>query len=212
MAQTHLEVFPSEYHMLKFFGKYLPLLDVDTSAKLTPYLYKYDGNLVLARNLFEFLTQIESLVGLGINTKASVQKGKAILVFFDKELKDAEEFSKNAKPKLGDNHKIITVPTVSVSDIITTDTIQTTNPPASDVIIENNGKEPVIPQEKVITVEDAEEQQRKLDIMKQAEELRDDSKKAAAKSALEEFALKHNVSLSKAKTFDGMLEDLKAAL
>jgi hypothetical protein len=45
-----------------------------------------------------------------------------------------------------------------------------------------------------------------------AEALRNDGAKSAAKAALEAYALGHGVSLIKSKTFDGMLEDLKAAL
>ena len=71
MAQSHLEVFQSEYHMLKFFGQYLPKLDVDASTRLAPFLYSYDKELVLARNLYEFLIQVEEMTALGINTYAS---------------------------------------------------------------------------------------------------------------------------------------------
>lgn len=210
MAQTHLEVFPSEYHMLQFFGKYLPKLDVPASAKLAPFLYKYDGNFVVARSLYEFLNQMEELIALDINTRASTQKGKAFLVFFDKKPKDAEKFAANSSPEINKSENVIVVPQVEVSDVITTELV---NPEPQEtithVVTDNPVTEPIVTE---ISVEESEKKEQKLAIMAEAESFRDDSKKAAAKAELEKFALDKGISLSKAKTFDDMLKDLEAAL
>lgn len=213
MAQPHLEVFASEFHMLQFFGKYLPKLDVTASARLAPFLYKYEGNLVLARNLYDFLTQMEELTALSINIKASLQKGKAFLVFFDKELKDAEKFAANSTPRLKED-SALTIP-VDISRADVSSLIQTTLPSESETEVNLGGgslEKPLVvevtpeaPTEKVFSED-------QLSILAQAEALRDDTKKGAAKAALEQFALGKGISLSKAKTFDGMLEDLRASL
>lgn len=203
MAQAHLEVFPSEYHMLQFFGKYLPKLDVDASGRLAPFLYAYDGELVLARNLYEFLTQIEKMTALGINTLASVQKGRSYLVFFDDKPKTPEKFLENISEINAARENII--PVEKKEEVVIAPLVQTTIiDPTQEV------KEPVEEntEEKVETRTEAE----KAEILEKAESFRDDSKKAAAKSELEAFALTHGISLSKAKTFDAMLEDLKAGL
>ena len=203
MAQAHLEVFPSEYHMLQFFGKYLPKLDVDASGRLAPFLYAYDGELVLARNLYEFLTQIEKMTALGINTLASVQKGRSYLVFFDDKPKTPEKFLENISEINAARENII--PVEKKEEVVIAPLVQTTIiDPTQEV------KEPVEEntEQKVETRTEAE----KAEILEKAESFRDDSKKAAGKSELEAFALTHGISLSKAKTFDAMLEDLKAGL
>ncbi|QYC52515.1 hypothetical protein [Salmonella phage SSBI34] len=190
MAKPHLEVFASEFHMLQFFGKYLPKLDVHTSGRLAPFLYVYDNKQVLARNFFEFLTHMEELTALNIDTRASVQKNRAFMVFFNEQLKDPAKFVANVSAKVR----------------------------AAEVTGEEVQKhEPIVSSEVVETVTETKEEVKesskdKEEILAKAESLRDDSKKAAAKAALEAFAMEHGVSLSKAKTFDAMLEDLKAAL
>lgn len=204
MAQAHLEVFQSEFHMLQFFGKYLPKLDVDASARLAPFLYSYDSELVLARNLYEFLTQIESMTALGINTLASVQKGNAFLIFFDDEIKSPEKFRESVGEIAAARANVIPEDTTEVQEPLVSLVQTTVVEPTPEV------KEEVV--EVVVAEETARSDEDKAEILAKAETLRDDSKKAAAKAALEAFALELGVSLSKAKTFDAMLEDLKAAL
>lgn len=212
MSKPHFEVFSSEYHMLQFFGKYLPGLDVATSAKLSPFLYKYDNKLILSRNLYEFLTQMEELTALGIDTRASTQKGKSFLIFFNEQPKDAEDFSSQAVGDISSASTVITLPAVEIGDVITTEvpngqvsldtvsaTVEHDKPAPAPVAIE--------------TVIDANnEDLEKEEFLKQAEALRDDTKKAASKAELEKLALTKGISLSKAKTFDDMMEDLKLAL
>lgn len=201
MAQPHLEVFQSEYHMLKFFGQYLPKLDVDASARLSPFLYSYDNELVMGRNLYEFLNQIEAMTALGINTIASVQKGAAFLIFFDETPKTPEKFLESIKEIKAARANVI--PEDKVEETPLTGLVQTTViEPAPEV------KEEVKEDKPASTRTD----EQKAEILAHAENLRDDTKKAAAKAALESYALTMEISLSKAKTFDAMLEDLKAAL
>lgn len=196
MSKPHLELFPSEFHMLKFFGNYLPKLDVNQSAALAPFLYVYDNKFVLSRNLHEFLTQMEDLTALGINVPASACKGRAFLVFFDKELKDPKDFVANTE---SNKVKAAVIKEISKeTPVVDTTVIKETPVEEKQEVKEEITEEKVNPE--------------KTAILEKAESLRDDSKKAASKAALEAFALEHGVSLSKAKTFDGMLEDLKAAL
>lgn len=207
MAQSHLEVFQSEYHMLKFFGQYLPKLDVDASARLAPFLYSYDKELVLARNLYEFLIQVEEMTALGINTYASVQKGHAFLIFFDGVPKSPEAFQNSVAEVVAKRTNVVpedVIPEVPVAELIQTTVID----PAPEVKQEDV---PVV-ETPVATEVSTRTEEEKAAIVVEAEALRDDSKKAAAKAALEAFGLTHGVSLSKGKTFDAMLEDLKAAL
>lgn len=205
MAQTHLEVFQSEYHMLKFFGKYLPKLDVDASARLAPFLYSYDNELVMGKNLYEFLNQIEAMTALGINTVASTKKGHAYLVFFDETPKDPAKFVESVAEIAAARANILHVePKEDVGSALAS-LVKTT---VSEPVVEVKEEVKEVPVVEASTRSDEE----KAEIMAKAEALRDDSKKAAAKAALESFALEISVSLSKAKTFDAMLEDLKAAL
>lgn len=204
MAQPHLEVFQSEYHMLKFFGEYLPKLDVDASARLAPFLYSYDNELVMGRNLYEFLNQIEAMTALGINTIASVQKGAAFLVFFDETPKSPEKFLANIGEIKAARANVIPEDVETEVESPLSSLVQTTViDPAPEV------KGEVKEEEKPAS---ARTDEQKAEILAHAETLRDDTKKAAAKAALESYALTMEISLSKAKTFDAMLEDLKAAL
>ncbi|UTC25197.1 hypothetical protein P7_007 [Pectobacterium phage vB_PcaM_P7_Pc] len=204
MAQPHLEVFQSEYHMLKFFGQYLPKLDVDASARLAPFLYSYDNELVMGRNLYEFLNQIEAMTALGINTIASVQKGAAFLVFFDDTPKSPEKFLANIGEIKAARANVIPEDVETEVESPLSSLVQTTViDPAPEV------KGEVKEEEKPAS---ARTDEQKAEILAHAETLRDDTKKAAAKAALESYALTMEISLSKAKTFDAMLEDLKAAL
>lgn len=200
MAQPHMEVFQSEYHMLKFFGQYLPKLDVDASARLAPFLYSYDNELVMGRNLYEFLTQIEEMTALGINTVASVRKGAAFLIFFHETPKTPEKFLANVEEIRVARANVIPPDVEEVSPLA--GLVQTT-------VIEPTPEVKEEVEEKAVSSRTDEE---KAEILAHAETLRDDTKKAAAKAALESYALTLEISLSKAKTFDAMLEDLKAAL
>ncbi|AKY04014.1 hypothetical protein ADU18_0114 [Cronobacter phage PBES 02] len=203
MAQPHLEVFQSEYHMLKFFGQYLPKLDVDASARLAPFLYSYDNELVMGRNLYEFLNQIEAMTALGINTIASVQKGAAFLVFFDETPKSPEKFLANIGEIKAARANVIPEDVETEVESPLSSLVQTTViDPAPEVKVEVKEEKPA----------SARTDEQKAEILAHAETLRDDTKKAAAKAALESYALTMEISLSKAKTFDAMLEDLKAAL
>lgn len=203
MAQPHLEVFQSEYHMLKFFGQYLPKLDVDASARLAPFLYSYDNELVMGRNLYEFLNQIEAMTALGINTIASVQKGAAFLVFFDETPKSPEKFLADVGEIKASRANVIPEDVEPEVESPLSSLVQTTVIDPSPEV-----KEEVEESKPASTRTDEE----KAEILAHAETLRDDTKKAAAKAALESYALTLEISLSKAKTFDAMLEDLKAAL
>lgn len=180
----HLEVFPSEYHMIRFFGQYLPDLDVDGSARVGHFTYIYAGEWKVTKSLYSFLEDMESLTALGVDYNASRQKGAAFLVLF-------HDTPKAPKPFVA---KAVEIQSIKESGLLST-------------TFEGEKKED--DKAEVTTPADNPE---KDAILAHAETLRDDSKKAAAKAALEAYALEKGVSLSKAKTFDGMLEDFAAAL
>lgn len=175
---AHFERFNSEYQMLRFFGKYLPKLDVLLSARMVPGVYIYDGKLHTTRHLWQFLEEMEELTGLGIDVKSSTVRLSSYILFFNKPLKDAVKFVEDSAP-------------VITSSLLTTQLPEQT-PPAVD---------PEGPPTTDVAA-----------ILAEAEALRNDSAKAAAKQALEEFGLKHGASLTKSKTFDNMLEELKEHL
>lgn len=201
--QTHLEIFKSEYHMLQFFGKYLEKLDVNTSARLGAFLYSYDGKLVLARNLYEFLEQMEKMTALGIDIRASTQKGTSFLIFFKGQLKDPERFRREVG-------KVEALKEAIVADT-KSKAMESTVLVNTQVEVQEDSEAPEAKAEEVKS-ESALSEVEKQALIAAALELKDDSKKAASKSALEAFALEHGISLSKGKTFDAMIEDFTAAL
>lgn len=190
---AHYERFNSEFQMLKFFGKYLPKLDVMASARMVPGVYVYDGKVHTTRNMWQFLKEMEALTDLGIDVKTSTVRFNTYIIFFNKTPKDATEFVQNSAPAIN-----------------TASLLSTTVPEG-----ETEVKEPVVPPAEDVVPPADTKPEGAVDvdaIMAEAETLRNESAKAAAKTALEEFGLKHGASLSRGKTFDGMLEDLKAHL
>lgn len=187
---AHYERFISEFHMLKFFGKYLPKLDVMASAKMVPGVYVYDGKVISTRNYWQFLEQMEALTDLGINFKSSTLRLSNYIVFFDKALKDPAQFVSNSTP-------------VNTGSLLSTE--------VKDPVIE-----PVVKLEEgeVVTIGDIEPEAKDVNVdavMAEAAALNTGPAKAA-KQALEEFGIKYGASLTKSKTFDNMLEELKAHL
>lgn len=187
---AHYERFISEFHMLKFFGKYLPKLDVMASAKMVPGVYVYDGKVISTRNFWQFLEQMEALTDLGINFKSSTIRLSNYIVFFDKALKDPAQFVSNSTP-------------VNTGSLLSTE--------VKDPVIE-----PVVKLEEgeVVTIGDIEPEAKDVNVdavMAEAAALNTGPAKAA-KQALEEFGIKYGASLTKSKTFDNMLEELKAHL
>lgn len=82
------KVFPNKLEMLRFFGSYLPKMDVATSARMPPFMYAYDGKTMITKNLFGFLAEMAEMADLKINVNASVQRGGTFILFFDGEIKE----------------------------------------------------------------------------------------------------------------------------
>lgn len=188
MSTTHYEMFPNEMYMLKYFGQYLPLLDVSASSRLPFYFYIYDGKPCPRRNFQEFLTDMEDYANLGIDIRASRMAGFHFVVFFKE------------KPRA----PAPAVEPPKISDSITLE-ILTDIPPVVQEIVEV--KEELKPEvvEKEVRADIAE-------IIAEAESLYKDSDKRGSKAALEKFAASKGVSLNKGGTFDTMMTEFKAAL
>lgn len=93
IKKSDVQTFPTELHMLRFFGQYLPKLNVVASARLPLFMYVYDGKKVVQRGLHGFLTAMEELTGLGINTKVSAQRGPFFIVMFNNEIRAPKPFA-----------------------------------------------------------------------------------------------------------------------
>lgn len=189
---AHYERFISEFHMLKFFGKYLPKLDVMASTKMVPGVYVYDGKVIATRNFWQFLEQMEALTDLGINFKSSTIRLSNYIVFFNKELKDATEFVANSTP-------------VKTASLLSTQVVEPIVPVGPVVKLEEG---------ETFTLGDDEPAVKDVNVdavLAEAAALNVGPAKAA-KQALEEFGIKYGASLTKSKTFENMLEELKAHL
>lgn len=208
---AHYERFASEFHMLRFFGKYLPKLDVMASAKMVPGVYVYDGQVKATRNYWQFLEQMEALTDLGINIKASTLRMSNYIVFFDKELKDAAKFVENSAPVVTSSLLSTDVKEEEesgVKDIVENQTVDEDNviKPVEEPVVDLN--------ETPLTLGDVEPEVKNLNVeavLAEASAL-NVGPKATAKQALEEFGIKYGASLTKSKTFENMLEELKAHL
>lgn len=212
VTAAHFERFPSEFHMLKFFGKYLPKLDVMASARMVPGVYSYDGKIHATRNFWQFLTEMEQLTDLGIDLKSSTIRFSQYIVFFNKNLKSAEDFVNNSAPVV--TSSLLTTKLPEENQEVNTDLGETAEitPPVIDTPPEGDDQGPEEGQKEATPPTEPQDGVDVAAILAQAEALRDENAKAASKAALEAFGLTHGASLSKAKTFDNMLEDLKAHL
>lgn len=90
MSHADYKVFPTQLHMLQFFGQYLPKLDVMTSARMAPFMYVYDGELHVKRGLFPMLQDMEEYSNLGIDAQASTHRGTHYIIFFNKPVRAPE--------------------------------------------------------------------------------------------------------------------------
>lgn len=193
MAAAHYEMFPNEMLMLKFFGKYLPLLDVNASSRLPFYFYIYDGKPCPRRNLQEFLTDMEDYADLGIDIRPSRMSGHFFVVFFkEKPREPAPVTAVESAPIVSD----------AVSFDIMTQVVEEVKP---EVVVETTVEKVEVTEEKEVRA-DLEE------ILAEAQALYKDSDKRGSKAALEKFAAGKGVSLNKGGTFDAMMAELKAAL
>lgn len=193
MSTTHYEMFPNEMYMLKYFGQYLPLLDVSASSRLPFYFYIYDGKPCPRRNFQEFLTDMEDYANLGIDIRASRMAGFHFVVFF-------KEKPRAPAP--------VVVEPIKISDSITLDIITDLPPVVQETVeVQEEIKEEVKPE-----VVEKEVREDLAEIIAEAEALYKDSDKRGSKAALEKFATSKGVSLNKGGTFESMMTEFKAAL
>lgn len=192
MAQDrNYRVFPNKIEMLKFFGSYIPDLDVATSARLAPYMYVYKGKMVVERNFVLFLRSIEQLAGLDIDETISAQRGGTYIIFFNKELPRPDRRGQVVKASVGEEKNQTEQPAPETAEAVT----ETVEPaPAADLA----------------PVSDGEQEVSKL--LQAAAALNSESDKKGSKDKLAEFAAARGITLNKTKTFENMLADLKTAL
>ena len=86
MSQPEYKSFPNELYLLQFFGQYLPELDVSASARMSPFVFYYGGQHHVKKGLEDMLQFFEDRAGLGINVKASAQRGPYFIIFFNGEI------------------------------------------------------------------------------------------------------------------------------
>ena len=195
MAKQDFRAFPTYMHMLQFFGGYLPKLDLAKSFRLPVFGYCYDNEVKFNRSLHEFLTNIDEYANLGIS-KASIQRGTFFILFFDKPLRNAgtieaeQEVDVNAAAVFAEK---IQEPLIGGLD----------NTVGVSVEVKDNG---------VDSTEALVEKAPETDLVAQAKALYNEADKRGSKVALEIFGKEHDITLNKGKTFEGMIEELVAAL
>lgn len=119
MAHAEYKVFPTHLHLIKFFGQYLPKLDVLTSARMPPFMYSYDGKIYTKRGLYPWLLDMEEYANLGIDAAASTHRGTHFIIFFNKPLREpikTEEDEEVNTPIIGG---IDNKPDVSEHELVT---------------------------------------------------------------------------------------------
>lgn len=199
MAQDrNYRVFPNKIEMLKFFGSYIPDLDVATSARLAPYMYVYKGKMVVERNFVLFLRSIEALAGLEIDETISAQRGGTYIIFFNKELPRPD--------RRGQAVKAVVAEDKASTEEVNPATDEVASEPAEVVQEEVSPA----PNAELAPVSDGEQEVSKL--LQAAAALNSESDKKGSKDKLAEFAAARGITLNKTKTFENMLADLKTAL
>lgn len=125
IKKSDVQTFPTELHMLRFFGQYLPKLNVVASARLPLFMYVYDGQKVVQRGLHGFLTAMEELTGLGINTKVSAQRGPFFIIMFNNAIRQPKAFAAEDEVSMETGASPVSEPLVSLA---ITESVKEENP------------------------------------------------------------------------------------
>lgn len=202
MAQDrNYRVFPNKLEMLKFFGSYVPDLDVKTSARLAPFMYVYKGKIMVERNFILFIRAMEELSGLGIDESVSAMRRGTYIVFFDKPLPAPNRRGATVTAQVKNDDKDLEVETEEKTDEVADGKVEVTEPTEEVVETPEEGLAPTTPSE-----------QEASDVIQAAAALENDSDKKGSKDKLADFAASKGVTLNKTKTFENMLADFKTAL
>lgn len=83
MAKQNYRIFPNKVELFKFFGAYIPELNISASSRLPLNGFALGKQLKAFRSFMEFFQELADLSGLPVDTKASTLRMGNFIVFFN---------------------------------------------------------------------------------------------------------------------------------
>lgn len=120
MAKQNYRIFPNKVELFKFFGAYIPELNISASSRLPLNGFALGKQLKAFRSFMEFFQELADLSGLPVDTKTSTLRMGNFIVFFNGDILPPSEVKSPLKE------------TVVVKEIIE-DNVEVTEPAKVDV-------------------------------------------------------------------------------
>lgn len=98
MAKQNYRIFPNKVELFKFFGAYIPELNISASSRLPLNGFALGKQLKAFRSFMEFFQELADLSGLPVDTKASTLRMGNFIVFFNGDILPPSEVSPKVKP------------------------------------------------------------------------------------------------------------------
>lgn len=86
MANQNYRIFPNKVELFKFFGAYIPELNISASSRLPLNGFAIGKQMKAFRSFMEFFQELADLSGLPVDTKASTLRMGNFIVFFNGEI------------------------------------------------------------------------------------------------------------------------------
>lgn len=86
MANQNYRIFPNKVELFKFFGAYIPELNISASSRLPLNGFAIGKQMRAFRSFMEFFQELADLSGLPVDTKASTLRMGNFIVFFNGEI------------------------------------------------------------------------------------------------------------------------------
>lgn len=86
MANQNYRIFPNKVELFKFFGAYIPELNISASSRLPLNGFVLGKQMKAFRSFMEFFQELTDLSGLPVDTKASTLRMGNFIVFFNGEI------------------------------------------------------------------------------------------------------------------------------
>lgn len=83
MANQNYRIFPNKVELFKFFGAYIPELNISASSRLPLNGFAIGKQLKAFRSFMDFFQALADLSGLPVDTKASTLRMGNFIVFFN---------------------------------------------------------------------------------------------------------------------------------
>ncbi|AUE23401.1 hypothetical protein Ro1_00196 [Raoultella phage Ro1] len=119
MAKQNYRIFPNKVELFKFFGAYIPELNISASSRLPLNGFALGKQLKAFRSFMEFFQELADLSGLPVDTKTSTLRMGNFIVFFNGDITPPSDVKPAViKPKVEDKAEVIETASADVKALI----------------------------------------------------------------------------------------------